>query len=105
MSQKKHTEEQILSAGYVNGDSYADLVILGVGSGGLVDSVASLLAKGDGSFSLGSVATLAGLDCQQIALADFDGNGHADVAAGWEFFLTLKGRGDGTFGPPVTSPK
>ena len=90
-------------AGDFNGDGKSDLALVGS------DTVTILISQGDGSFQTGTIYG-AGQPFQTAtngemppptfgsAIADFNGDGHADLAvvaaAGLE---VLTGRGDGTF--------
>jgi hypothetical protein len=79
--------DSILAAD-VNGDGRIDLVTNGV---------SVLLGNGNGTFRKG--ASIASGGIASINLADFNGDGKLDVAAGLNLLL---GNGDGTFQTPLT---
>ena len=89
----------------LNGDGKLDLIVAGniagtsYGSG--TNNVYTLLGKGDGTFQAANVTALGGQDgigATSIALADFNKDGHLDVAIGnaSDFTEVLLGKGDGT---------
>jgi Bacterial Ig-like domain (group 3)/FG-GAP-like repeat len=87
----------------LNGDGKADLVYTDYGATPTGSTTHVLLSNGDGSFAKGQTIATAG---SAIAVADFDHDGHADLAWVWGtvglgkvFFA--KGNGDGTFAPAV----
>jgi hypothetical protein len=85
-----------IAVGDVNGDGKPDLVISNEDA-----SVGVLLGNGDGTFQAAfATSTLVKVDQGQIALADFDGDGHLDIALGGGSVLLL-GNGDGTFQTPI----
>lgn len=80
-----------------NGDEQPDLVVMNGGSSAL----AVLLNQGDGSFLPGGPITFAS-NPQAVTAADFNGDGHADLAAlGTLAMYVAFGNGDGTFETPV----
>lgn len=80
-----------------NGDNQPDLVVMNGGSSAL----AVLLNQGDGRFLPGDTIPFASPP-QTVTTADFNGDGHADVAAlGTLAMFVAFGNGDGTFETPV----
>jgi VCBS repeat protein len=98
-----------LAVGDFNEDGIPDLVIVeyaGFGTGAL----GIYLGNGDGTFQAGSSYAL-GPGTVWLAATDFNGDGHLDVAAANSgsdthgtnsSVMVLFGRGDGTFGKPMT---
>ncbi len=97
----------------MNGDGKLDLVVAHdcASSSNCTNAVIGvLLGNGDGTFrapviatGLGPIPTYTGpvaITSDQLAIADFDGDGKLDVASGAGDFLLL-GNGDGTFQPPL----
>jgi hypothetical protein len=91
-----------IAAGDLNGDNLLDLVVTNFGPS---DSISVLLGNGDGTFQPAMVVDLgvAPAPPWSVALADFNGDGHADVVVGipGSFVCVLLGNGDGSFQPPV----
>src|SRR3989441_933927 len=87
----------------VNGDGRPDLLLanqcaIGGCTGG---TLGVLLGNGDGTFQPAVISSIPQASGgQQLAIADFDGNGTLDVASGAGNFLLL-GNGDGTFQPAL----
>src|SRR5947208_1930040 len=87
----------------VNGDGRPDLLLanqcaIGSCTGG---TLGVLLGNGDGTFQPAVISSIPQASGgQQLAIADFDGNGTLDVASGAGNFLLL-GNGDGTFQPAL----
>lgn len=85
----------------VNGDGRADLIYTDYGATATSSTTHILLSNGDGTFAPGQILATAGAS---IAVADFNHDGHADLA--WvsgtvglgRAYLAL-GNGDGTFRP------
>jgi hypothetical protein len=88
----------------VNRDGNPDLLVTnqcGIGNNCVSGELGVLLGNGDGTFLtavVNSIPQLTGL--QQLAVADFDGDGTLDIASGAGNFMLL-GKGDGTFQPPL----
>jgi hypothetical protein len=88
-----------------NGDGIADMAVTNYS--GEIDgqAVMVLLGKGDGTFGTTTAYSAPGMDFKAVVVADFNGDGVADLAVGeyWQGLLTvLLGRGDGTFGAALT---
>ena len=83
----------------LNGDGKADLIYTDYGATATASTTHILLNKGDGTFTAGQTIATAGA---VIAAADFDHDGHVDLAWVWgavglgKAFLA-HGNGDGTF--------
>src|SRR5271156_3939705 len=83
----------------LNGDGKADLIYTDYGATPTASTTHVLLSNGDGTFSPGQTIATAGA---VIAAADFDHDGHVDLAWVWgavglgKVFLA-RGNGDGTF--------
>ena len=100
-----------------NGDGNLDLACSNGGSGGALNpppgSISVLLGDGQGSFSPGSSVTV-GAGATSIAVADFNGDGKADLATvSWYYSApnilvttaaVALGNGDGTFAAPTSLP-
>src|SRR5439155_426710 len=88
----------------VNGDGKPDLVVANqcaTNSSCANGIVGVLLGNGDGTFQPAVISSIPQASGgQQLAIADFDGNGTLDVASGAGNFLLL-GNGDGTFQPAL----
>jgi FG-GAP-like repeat len=93
-----------LAVGDFNDDGKLDLV--GIGS---ANSIATLLGNGDGTFQP-AITSVAGPHPSDLAMADFNGDGRADLAvvvnpSGSPAVVSiLLGNGNGTFQPPVHYP-
>jgi hypothetical protein len=87
----------------LNGDGKADLIYTDYGATPTGSTTHVLVSNGDGTFAQGQTIATAGA---AIAVADFDHDGHPDLAWVWGtvglgkvFFA--HGNGDGTFAPAV----
>jgi hypothetical protein len=84
----------------LNGDGRTDLIYTDYGATPTASTTHVLLSNGDGTFAAGQSIPTAGAS---IAVADFNHDGHADLAWVWgavglgKAYLAL-GNGDGTFG-------
>ena len=90
------------TVGDFNGDGKLDIAAVAQGS---PDTVQILLGNGDGTFKTPiSVSLGASVNSYQAVVADFNKDGHADLAIsernGGTGFLVLLGKGDGTFLAP-----
>jgi hypothetical protein len=94
----------VVALGDLNGDGKLDLIVGGdlAGAPGMgTANVYTLLGNGDGTFQAPATLPLAGSDsigATSIAVADFDHDGHLDVAIGnaTDFTEVMFGNGDGT---------
>jgi hypothetical protein len=106
--QTSATNYSVVAVGDLNGDGKPDL-ILGGNNAGLANPapcVYTLLGNGDGTFRAGVATPLAsnyGIGSTAIAVADFNEDGHLDVAVGdaAAFTSVLLGNGDGTLTPTM----
>ncbi len=92
-----------LAIGDFNGDGKPDLAVTGAqdeyGSGA---TISILLGNGNGTFRQATSISSVG---STIGVADFNGDGFADLAVnGNGAFEVFPGNGDGTFGSPIGSP-
>jgi hypothetical protein len=89
-----------LAVGDFNGDGKIDLAVTEYGLAS--SALAIFLGKGDGTFVAGSVYTAVSLP-YGITVADFNGDGHLDLAVannGTNTVAVMLGNGDGTFRKP-----
>ena len=87
----------IAAAGDMNSDGKIDLVI----NDGATTSLRLLLGNGDGSFRDGGTIGRGPSNSGQLFIADFNGDGKADIASIGGFIEIYLGRGDGTFRAPL----
>ena len=90
----------VIALGDFNEDGKQDLAF--VGSGG--SDVEIALGNGDGTFLTPVSYRVTNEGTKGIAVADLNGDGHADLVIGLGPFgvITALGNGDGTFGTPAT---
>jgi hypothetical protein len=100
-----------IATGDFNGDGIPDLVVPDIvisDQVGTVNTVSLLLGNGDGTFTLKSHLVLPGhAVVSSIAVADFNGDGKADLALTDEIdnvVIVWLGNGDGTFTPVASVP-
>src|SRR5262249_45258667 len=96
------TAPRTLAMGDFNGDGFLDLAVTNFGS----NSVTILLGASDksGNFTVKTPAVAVGTAPVGIAIADFNGDGFADLAvtnSGANSVSIVLGKGDGTFQPQV----
>jgi hypothetical protein len=96
---------QSVAVGDFNGDGIPDLALSGFAGSppNLSGGVSVLLGKGDGTFQAASSYNV-GQTASSLAVGDFNGDGHSDLAIADQtgFVWVLLGNGDGTFRyPPV----
>ena len=98
------TSPQTVAVADFNGDGKLDIAVVTQGS---PDTVLVLLGNGDGTFKTPiSVSLGASVRAYQVVVADFNKDGHPDLAIsennGGSGFLVLLGKGDGTFLAPTS---
>jgi len=93
-----------VAIGDFNGDGHPDLAVANVNNNNNDNTVSVLLGKADGTF--GAQTTYAvGRGPAGVAIGDFNGDGHPDLAVtneGSGTVSVLLGKGDGTFGAQTT---
>lgn len=106
-----------VAVGDMNHDGHPDLVVAASSApvfGGFGWTyVDVLLGHGDGTFTTASTTRISNnrgpqsTGTQQVALADFSGDGNLDVAVPWDdsiYVDVLRGNGDGTLSAPAPFP-
>lgn len=101
------------AVGDFNGDGKLDIAVADYARNvGVPGSVTILLGNGDGTFTQTPVSPATGDSPVSIAVADFNGDGKADLAVGNSYddvgqpgtITILLGNGDGTFTAATTGP-
>ena len=99
------TAIRALSTGDVNGDGFVDVIAIGGSTNRTLVSV--ILGNGDGTFDNPKNTNVAGFPGREVEVADFNGDGDADIAVplylGGGVAVAL-GDGSGTFGPETLYP-
>lgn len=92
----------VIDVGDLNGDGVPDIVL----QSGSPEAVLVLLGKGDGTFAspIGSPTTTQLVISTHVAIADFDGDGHADIVFNDNSsnLHLMRGDGKGGLGAPST---
>jgi hypothetical protein len=83
-----------LRRGDFNGNGKVDLAVNAAGN-----TITILMGNGDGTFTAATGPAIAGPLVTPIAVADFNGDGIADLAVGGNAPALFLGNGDGTFTP------
>jgi hypothetical protein len=103
-SPKTGFEPAAIAAGDFNGDGILDLAVTNLNDGNPdPGSVTVLLGNGDGTFTPTAESPVTGAVPNSVAVADFNGDGKADLVtgdAGSNTATVLLGNGDGTFAAP-----
>jgi hypothetical protein len=104
------TNYSVVALGDLDGNGKLDLIlagnVAGTSAGSGIPNVYTLLGNGDGTFQAPVTLALSGPDgigATSIALADFNKDGHLDVAIGNvnDFTEVLLGNGDGTLSDSI----
>ena len=99
------TNPNAIATGDFNGDSKIDLVVVNSGNPSANDngSVSILLGNGDGTFQT-ALDVAAGTNSSVVAVGDFNGDNHLDIAvnSSTNMIRVLLGNGDGTFQSPAS---
>lgn len=95
-----------IAVGDFNGDGIPDLAVTNQNNGAPnLGSVTVLLGHGDGTFAPTAASPTTGANPNSVAVADFNGDGKADLVvanAGSNTISVLLGNGDGTFAAPLS---
>ena len=101
---KTAADPTAIAAGFINGDNHEDLVVANASLG----AITVLLGNGTGGFtpstSVKAPIKVGGKDPVDVAIADFNGDGKADVVTanyGSGTVSFLEGNGDGSFAAPT----
>jgi hypothetical protein len=108
------TRPRSVAVGDFNGDGKLDLAVANYGISGGNGTVSVLLGKGDGTF-YPAASFPAGQGPRSVAVGDFNGDGHLDLAVAGYLYAgyldypdqtvrVLLGKGDGTFLPAQSYP-
>ena len=84
-----------IAAGDFTGNGKVDLAVANAAG----NTITILLGNGDGTFTAATGPAIAGPLVTPIAVADFNGDGVADLAVGGNAPALFLGNGDGTFSP------
>ncbi len=95
-----------ITTGDLNGDGIPDLVVSDMNGGyPELGNLTVLFGNGDGTFTPTAVSPQTGSIPYSVAVADFNGDGKADLVtanAGSNTVTVLLGNGDGTFAAPLS---
>jgi hypothetical protein len=94
-----------VAVGDFNGDGIPDLAVANFGA---AHTASILLGNGDGTFQAPQSYPVGDMLIRSIVVADFNGDGHLDVAVALDYYdgpvILLLGNGDGTFQAARTVP-